>query len=93
MGVKAARAKLSTTVAPENYKFLETLVESGKASSLAEAVDNAVAHLRRVQNRRGLAAATTAYFDSLSPEAVAEENALAESLHHAARGIDFDLEP
>jgi hypothetical protein len=36
---KAARSKLSTTVAAENYQFLVALVEKGKAASLAEAVD------------------------------------------------------
>ena len=93
MATKTARAKLSTTLAPENYNYLTALVRSGRASSLAEAVDEAVENLRRSENRRRLARATAEYFDALSPEAVAEESSLAESLHDAARGIDFDRQP
>ncbi len=92
MATKPARAKLSTTVAPENYRYLTSLVKSGKASSLAEAVDEAIERLRRSENRRRLAKATTEYFESLSPEAVAEENSLANSLSKSAEGIDFDCE-
>jgi len=92
MATKPARAKLSTTVAPENYRYLTSLVKSGKASSLAEAVDEAIERLRRSENRRRLAKATTEYFESLSPEAVVEENSLANSLSKSAEGIDFDSE-
>lgn len=89
---KAARAKISTTLAPENYRFLTALVKAGKARNLAEAVDEAVENLRRTQNRRRLAAATSAYFDALTPQELAEEEALASSLHQAAKKIDFDNE-
>lgn len=89
---KAARAKLSTTVAAENYRFLVTLVEKGEAASLAEAVDEAVEHLRRSENRRRLAKATSEYFESLSPEELSEETSLANSMHKAAAGVDFDRE-
>jgi hypothetical protein len=89
---KAARSKLSTTVAAENYQFLVTLVEKGEAASLAEAVDEAVEHLRRSENRRRLAKATSEYFDSLSPEDLSEETSMATSLHKAAEAVDFDRE-
>jgi hypothetical protein len=39
-----------------------------------------------------LAKATSEYFDSLSPEELAEERSLAESLHEAGKGVDFDRE-
>jgi len=87
---KLSRAKLSTTVAAENFKYLNSLVKLGKASSLAEAVDEAIEHLRRTENRRRLARATAQYFDSLSAEALSEERSIAESLRDAATGIDFD---
>ena len=90
---KVARAKLSTTVAAENYRFLAGLVRTGKAASLAEAVDEAVEQFRRLENRRRLARATSDYFDSLSPEDVADEQALAESMSKATAGMDFDCEP
>lgn len=88
-----SRTKLSTTVAAENFTFLETLVSTGRTDSIAGAVDLAIDRLRRVENRQRLDRATAAYFDGLGPEAQAEEEALIRHLHSSARGIDFDLEP
>ena len=93
MAGRQSRAKISTTLAPENYRFLTAMVSSGKASSIAEAVDEAVETLRRSENRRRLARATAAYFDLLGDEALSEESALAESLSEAGAKIDFDREP
>jgi len=87
------RTKLSTTVAAENFTFIESMVRTGRTDSIAETVDLAIARLRQVENRTRLAAATAAYFDALSPEAEAEEHTLAHQLHLSARGVDFDLEP
>jgi hypothetical protein len=87
---KPSRAKLSTTIATENFNYLNSLVKLGKASSLAEAVDEAIEHLRRTENRRRLARATAQYFDFLSAEALSEEGSIAESLRDTATGIDFD---
>lgn len=87
------RMKLSTTVAAENFIFLETMVSTGRTDSIAEAVDLAIARLRRVENRARLEAATAEYFAGLTPEAQAEEQALAGQLHLSARNVDFDLEP
>ena len=39
MTAKAGRAKISTTVAPETYDFFREQVSSGKARTIAEAVD------------------------------------------------------
>jgi hypothetical protein len=85
--------KLSTTVAAENFTFLETMVSSGHTDSIAEAVDLAIARLRKVENRARLEAATAAYFDGLTPEGEAEERTLAGQLHLSAGSVDFDLEP
>lgn len=87
------RTKLSTTVAAENFKFLETLVQSGRTTSIAEAVDLAIARLRRMENRTRLERATAAYFEGLTPEAQAEEHEMGHRLHSSAKGVDFDLEP
>ena len=89
---RTGRAKISTTIAAENYQYLTALVRTGRIGSLAEAVDQAVEQLRRAENRRRLAKATADYFDSLSPDSLTEESLLAESLHEAARNIDFDQE-
>lgn len=93
MPAKSARTKLSTTVSPDTYRYLTALVERGQVRSLAEAVDEAVEHWRRSENRRQLARATAEYYDSLSPEEIAEERSLAESMSKAASRIDFDREP
>jgi len=93
MTAKVARAKLSTTVAPENYRYLTAMVSSGQASSVAEAVDRVVTRVRRIENRRRLEQATAAYFESLSSEALAEENEMASNLAAAVKGMDFDREP
>jgi hypothetical protein len=87
---RSTRQKISTTVAPETDAFLKTLIRRGKAATLAEAVDCAVAVARRADSRARLEAATEAYFDSLSPEALEEENRLAEALAYEAGRVNFD---
>jgi hypothetical protein len=87
------RTKLSTTVAAENFTFLETMVSTGRTESIAEAVDLAIARLRQMENRSRLERATTDYFDGLLAKAQAEEQALAQLLHKSAGSVDFDLEP
>jgi hypothetical protein len=87
------RTRLSTTVAVENFAFLETLVSSGRTDSIAGAVDLAITRLRRAENRLRLDRATAAYFDGLAPEARTAEDAMALQLHSSAGGVDFDLEP
>jgi hypothetical protein len=87
------RTKLSTTVAAENFTFLETLVRSGRTDSIAGAVDLAIARFRQAENRLRLDRATAAYFDGLDPEAQAEEEDFVRQLHNSAGGVDFDLEP
>jgi hypothetical protein len=84
------RRKLSTTIAPETQAYLDRMIREGRASNLAEAVDRAVARARRLDNRRRLAAATTAYFESMSEEEIAEENRLGNALAEASREINFD---
>lgn len=89
---KMAREKLSTTVSPETYEFLQQMVERGEASTLAEALDAVVSTVRRLENRRRLALATTHYFEQLDTTAAAEERELARGISSAAGGIDFDRE-
>ncbi len=42
------------------------------------------------ENRRRLAAATAAYFEALSPEALAEEEELGRALSACSAAIDID---
>lgn len=84
------RQKISTTVAPETEAFLKALIRQGKASSLAEAVDHAVGIARRAQTRARLEAATEAYYASLSPEEIEDENRLGQALAYEAGKVNFD---
>lgn len=86
------RVKLSTTVAAENLAYLGALVSAGRTGSIAEAVDLAIARLRREENRARLERATAAYFEGLSADAHAEERDLARQLHASTAGLDFDRE-
>jgi hypothetical protein len=89
---KRGRVKLSTTVSPETYAFLEQVVKRGQATTLAEALDRAIDGIRRLENRKHLADATTRYFEQLDAEGTAEENALAKVMTLGAATFDFDQE-
>jgi hypothetical protein len=89
---RVTRAKLSTTVSPETYDYLEQMVKSGEAASIAEAIDRSVAQVRQLENRKRLAKATSDYFEHLQPRAATEEKAIARDLASAAKGLDFDQE-
>ena len=89
---KMAREKLSTTVSPETYEFLRNMVSEGEVASLAEALDAVVARIRRLENRKRLAAATATYFEQLEPKAAREEQELSEGMGSAGSRIDFDKE-
>ena len=84
------RQKISTTIAPRSYAYLQNLIAQGKASNLAEALDLALYRLRRAENRSQLERATAAYFVSLPAEAAREESELATALNECAGEGDFD---
>lgn len=89
MGAIATRRKLSTTVSPEAYEYLEELVSAGTVASLAEAVDSVVQEVRRREQRSRLESDTTAYFARLPRRAREEESRLAAALGSAADEVDF----
>jgi Arc/MetJ-type ribon-helix-helix transcriptional regulator len=76
MAARSNRRKISTTVAPETHAFLKSLVRRGKVANLAEAVDRAVSFARHTESRERLEAATAAYYDSLSGDALRGEQEL-----------------
>ena len=84
------RHKLSTTVSADTYSFLQMLVDTGKAASIAEAVDMAAQPARRAVNRARLEEATAAYFARLSPRAAAQERKLGAALSRSTKKVDFD---
>lgn len=85
----ARRKKLSTTISPESYNFLETLIKSGRAENFAEALDLALDSLRRASCREQLERATAAYFEKLTEVDVAEENQLGDFLSVSPGELDF----
>ena len=86
----AHREKLSTTVAPESYTYLRSLVRRGKARNLAQALDIALARLRKLDNRARLEQDTAAYFAGLSEKARKEDSQLEAALDQAADEMDVD---
>lgn len=86
----SGRRKISTTVSPSTFDYLQSLIERGKAQNLAEALDLCMRGLRRAENRAALERATAAYFQSLSEEAAEEEGALGRGLDRAVDEIHFD---
>ncbi len=84
------RKKISTTIAPEGYEFLESLVESGRARNLAEAVDLVLEEVRRTVNRARLERMMESYYDNGSPDAMAEENEIAAAFSRSAHEINLD---
>ena len=92
MPVRRRRQKISTTIDPENGAFLRSLIKRGKASSLGEAVDRAVRVARRAEARKQLEEAATAYYASLSGDALKEEQKLERAVGYAASQVDFDGE-
>ena len=92
MPARQRRQKISTTIAPENQAFLQSMIKRGKASNLAEAVDRAVTVARRAESRKRLEEATIAYYASLSGEALKSEQRLEKAVGHAASQVDFDGE-
>ena len=92
MPARHRRQKISTTIAPENQEFLQSLIRRGKASNLAEAVDRALTVARRAEARKRLEEATTAYYASLSGKALKEEQKLERAVGYAASQVDFDGE-
>jgi 23S rRNA A2030 N6-methylase RlmJ len=92
MASAARRYKLSTTIAQETRLYLEHIVREGRARDMAEAVDQAVARVRRTDNRARLEAETAAYYASLSSEALREEQQLEDAVAHTASTVDFDAE-
>jgi hypothetical protein len=83
------RLKLSTTIGQKNFAYLTSLVKSGKAESVGQAVDLAVEASRRLDRRAALERATAAYFKGLSPDAAKEEADLENALSAASEEIAF----
>lgn len=90
MSASKPRAKLSTTIAPENYSYLQELVKNGRAKSIAGAVDEALEKVRRLENRLRLEHDTAAYFERLTGKAARGEARLESAVASVIDEISFD---
>ena len=90
IGDMSQRRKLSTTIDPSNFAYLQSMVNEGKAESVGAAVDKAVALARRLDSRARLEQQTAAYFKGLDPQAAAEEADLEGALSVALEDLNFD---
>jgi len=84
------RKKISTTISPEGYAFLRTLIRSGRAENLAEAVDLVLEEVQGEHDRERLERATAEYFKCRTPEEIADDQALEAALTGATAQVDFD---
>lgn len=84
------RQKISTTISPRTLEYLESLIGSGQAQNLAEALDLAIERLTVHENRERLANDTAAYFDRMTDAEAAEEQRLEAALSQTSEGIHFD---
>jgi chromosome condensin MukBEF MukE localization factor len=87
---RLGRQKISTTIAPSSFDYLDRQIREGKAQTLAAALDMAIEQLLVYENRERLAADTEAYFNNMTEEEAAEEQKLEATLSQSAAGVDFD---
>ena len=90
MRISTNRYKLSTTVSPKTHEYLESLVETGRAATIAEAVDLTVERVRRSEIRALLEQDTAAYFEGRQARSTSEESRLEKTLGQMADEVDFD---
>ena len=86
----AARHKISTTVSAQTHAHLQRLVKSGKAHTLAQALDMSMKRLRTFEMRARLEHDTAAYFEQLPSEVQAVDAHLESALGQTADEVDFD---
>jgi len=87
---RLSRQKISTTIAPQTFSYLDDLIRKGETRTLAEALDLAVERLRVYENRERLAMDTAAYFANMTDEEATEERRVEAALSQSSAGIDFD---
>ena len=90
MKTTASRQKLSTTVSPVTHQYLEHLVRTGRAATIAEAVDLVVRRAQRAENRARLERDTAAYFANLPARVAEEEGRLEAALAQSVDEVRFD---
>ena len=88
--ITVQRKKLSTTVSGNTHRYLHNLVKSGRASTIAEAVDLVAERVQRLEQRARLERDTAAYFAG-SPAGVQKEEArLEQALSDSVDEVSFE---
>jgi hypothetical protein len=87
---RLTRQKISTTISPQTLAYLDGMISTGEARTLAEALDRSVERLLVFENRERLATDTAAYFSGMTDEEATEERRLEAALSQSSAGIDFD---
>lgn len=90
MKTSVQRKKLSTTVSADTHRYLQNLVKSGRASTIAEAVDLVAERAQRIEQRARLERDTAAYFAG-SPAPVRKQEArLEQALSDSVDEVSFE---
>jgi hypothetical protein len=90
MKITVPRTKLSTTVSGDTHRYLQSLVKSGRASTIAEAVDLVAERVQRLEKRARLERDTAAYFAG-SPAGVQKQEArLEQALSDSVDEVSFE---
>ena len=90
MKIAVQRKKISTTVSPETHRYLGYLVKTGRASTVAEAVDLIAERAQRADKRARLEQDTAAYFARRPARVENEEARLEAALSHSVDEVSFE---
>jgi len=90
MKITTSRKKLSTTVSGETHRYLQSLVKSGRASTMADAVDLVAERVRRLEQRARLERDTARYFARSNARVAKEEARLEQALSDSVDGVNFE---
>lgn len=69
------KVKKSFSISPESVLFIRKMRKERKARSESETLDGLLNELIAIQQQRGIEAAYSSYYDSLSDEEIAEDRA------------------
>ncbi len=74
---KARKARKTFSLSRETVKYLETLGQQKKAS-MSSVLEEVVRQQQQAKEMDGISASVTRYYDSLTPEEIAEDRAWGE---------------
>lgn len=90
MKIAVQRKKISTTVSPETHRYLGYLVKSGRAGTVAEAVDLIAERAQRAEQRARLEQDTAAYFANRPARVESDEARLEAALSRSVDEVSFE---